>query len=633
MNRHQVLDPSAALPAVVNTLDEAVVGWNDEGEITTWNRAAERLFCRPSKEALGRPRDEVLPRELRSRLDESLAALDGLDETEPFEVAFDTPSRGARVEVRARGFARRQGDERLPGGWVIARDLTEVGAITQAHDQSQERLKFALETASMVTWSWDVRTGRVEWPADLETMLGVESGSIRGRIRDVRARIHPEDQRRVVAAVERALSGQDRYRDQYRIVLPDGRVAWLDVSGRVYRNQRGEPERMIGLVSDVTERKQSELLLREAARKQDEFLAVLGHELRNPMAPIQNCLHILRLPGVPEEQEDKAWTMLERQIRHLNRLVDDLLDVSRLARGRILIREERVDLVDLVEATTADFRTTLESKDLELIVKVPDQPVWMVGDRARLAQALGNLLHNAGKFSHRDGPVTIELQKLRGTAMITVRDEGIGMPSDLVARLFQPFVQAELGPDHLPVGLGLGLTLVKALVELHRGTVEARSTGESKGSEFVIRLPLERGSGAQNRFDLTRAPVTRRLRILVIEDHPDVAQSMELLLGLAGHEVEVATDGASGVEAARTFRPQVLLCDLGLPGELDGFAVSAAMRDDPSLSSIYRVALTGYGLTRDQQRSREAGFDAHLTKPVLYSDLERVLATASLPGE
>jgi PAS domain S-box-containing protein len=485
----------------------------------------------------------------------------------------------------------------------------------------------------MVAWNWDVGTGRVEWPPELETMLGVAPGSIRGRLRDVRARIHPEDQRRVIAAVERALSSQDRYRDQYRIVLPDGRVAWLDVSGRVYRDERGEPVRMHGLVSDVTDRKHAELLLREAARKQDEFLAVLGHELRNPMAPIQNCMHVLRMPAVPEEQRQQAWTMLERQVGHLNRLVDDLLDVSRLARGRILLREERVDIAELVRSTAADFRSSLEARDLDLVVRVPDDPVWMVGDRARLAQALGNLLHNAGKFSRRDGAVTIELQQLRGTAMITVRDDGIGMPPDLIARLFQPFVQADLGSGQLPVGLGLGLTLVKALVELHRGTVEARSSGEGKGSEFVIRLPLERPAGAQNRFDLTHAPVMRRLRILVIEDHPDVAQSMELLLGLAGHEVQVASDGATGVERARTFRPQVVLCDLGLPGAMDGFAVARALREDPELSSIYRVALTGYGLTRDQQRSREAGFDAHLTKPVLYSDLERVLATASLPPE
>lgn len=629
MNPHPVMDPAAPLPPLVQALEEAVFGWNAAGEITTWNRSAERMFGRLAADALGRRRAEVIPPEVNDRLDERLAALDRVDETEAFEVRISAPG-ALPLEARVRGFAHRDGLGRMRGGWAIARDLSDTARLTRLLEEGEERLTFALETAGLVAWSWDVATGRVEWPVELETMLGLERGAIRGRLRDVRARIHPEDQRRVVAAVERALTGQDRYRDQYRIVLPDGRIAWLDVSGRVFRNERGEAERMIGLVSDVTERKQAELLLREAARKQDEFLAVLGHELRNPMAPIQNCLHILRMPGVPESEAHKAWTMLDRQVQHLNRIVTDLLDVSRLARGRILLREERLDLAELVQGASAEFRRSFEARDLDFEVEVPDQPVWIVGDRARLLQALGNLLHNAGKFSRRDGRVTLVLQRHHGTATITVRDEGVGMPPDLVARLFQPFVQADLGGG-VPVGLGLGLTLVKALVELHRGTVEARSGG--KGSEFVLRLPLERAAGAPSRFDLMQAPVMRRLRILVIEDNPDVAESMELLLGLAGHEVAVANDGRSGLEKARTFQPQVLLCDLGLPGELDGFGVGRALRDDPELSHIYRVALTGYGLTRDQQRSREAGFDTHLTKPVLYSDLERVLAAATLPPE
>jgi signal transduction histidine kinase/DNA-binding response OmpR family regulator len=369
--------------------------------------------------------------------------------------------------------------------------------------------------------------------------------------------------------------------------------------------------------------------IQEGDRRKDEFLAMLAHELRNPLAPIRNAVQVLRLVGLQDAPVVQARDMIDRQVTHMARLIDDLLDMSRLSRGKILLRKERLDLVQLVRATVEDYRGLLESTGLDLRVSLPQGPLYAHGDPTRLAQVVGNVLHNANKFTDSGGTVTVELAPTPGDheVVLAIRDTGIGMEPEVLARVFEAFSQADRSLDRSRGGLGLGLALVRGLVELHGGHVAVNSDGPGKGTELTIRLPL----GGQPVLPRQAAPPPRQARlarrVLVIEDNPDSAESMRMLLALSGHQVDVAPTGVAGVERARSFRPEVVLCDIGLPGGMDGYAVARALRADPDLSSVYLIAATGYGQAEDQRRSREAGFDAHLTKPIDFAELQRLLAT------
>jgi signal transduction histidine kinase len=368
--------------------------------------------------------------------------------------------------------------------------------------------------------------------------------------------------------------------------------------------------------------------IQEGDRRKDEFLAMLAHELRNPLAPIRNAVHVLRLVGVQQPPLAQARDMIDRQVTHMARLIDDLLDMSRLSRGKILLRKERVDLVEVVRATVEDYRSMLEATGLHLQVRLPEAPLYTHGDPTRLAQVVGNVLHNANKFTDAGGRVSVELaaEGAVESAVIAVRDTGIGMDAEVLGRVFEAFSQADRSLDRSRGGLGLGLALVKGLVELHGGEVAVASDGPGKGTALTIRLPLGTEPTPVRQVAVPARATRAARRVLVIEDSPDAAESMRMLLAMTGHQVEVSATGVAGVERAREFRPDVVLCDIGLPGGMDGYAVARALRRDAELSSVFLVAATGYGQAEDQRRAREAGFDAHLTKPVDFAELQRLLA-------
>jgi CheY-like chemotaxis protein len=330
--------------------------------------------------------------------------------------------------------------------------------------------------------------------------------------------------------------------------------------------------------------------------------------------------------------------MIDRQVAHMTRLVDDLLDVSRISQGKILLRRERLDLVELVRHTVDDHRGELEKGGLGLdlyLPQGPSQPLWMEGDRTRLSQMLGNLLHNAGKFTDPGGRVTVELRvdppgetaEKAGWAEVVVRDTGIGMDPEMLDRLFETFSQADRSLARSRGGLGLGLALVYGLAGLHGGEVSAESEGLGRGSRFTLRLPLATVAAAPREEVEVPAPGPGMPRVLVIEDNADAAESMQLLLELRGFEAVIAGDGAAGLELARRFRPDVVLCDIGLPGALDGYAVARELRADPAFAGVRLIALTGYGQAEDQRRAHAAGFDLHLTKPVDPATLLNLLAS------
>jgi PAS domain S-box-containing protein len=383
------------------------------------------------------------------------------------------------------------------------------------------------------------------------------------------------------------------------------------------------------IAHDITEQKRTEEALHEAARRKDEFLAMLGHELRNPLAPIRNCLLILEQPGATPEQTERARRTLERQVQHLTRLVDDLLDISRISQGKIFLRTGRLDLVALVSTAVEDHRAAAADAGQTLGLDLPDRPLWVNGDPTRLAQCVGNVLHNAVKFTEPGGRIEVSVRAEEGQtgqAVVSVRDTGLGMDPETMERLFEPFSQADSGIDRSRGGLGLGLALVKRLIELHGGTVAAHSEGLGRGTRVELRIPLQEGRDEPSVPERRPEDRRRARRCLLIEDNADAAETMGLLLELYGHEVRIARDGREGLETARRFLPEVVLCDIGLPDGLDGYEVARRMRQDPALRGMSLVALTGYGQEEDQRRAREAGFDVHLTKPADPEKLERLLA-------
>ncbi|HVG08493.1 MAG TPA: ATP-binding protein [Thermoanaerobaculia bacterium] len=375
---------------------------------------------------------------------------------------------------------------------------------------------------------------------------------------------------------------------------------------------------------DVTETKRVGEALKEAGRRKDEFLAMLGHELRNPLSPIRNAVQILRQSGVENPLVVRAREMIARQVSHMTRMVDDLLDVSRISNGKILVRKEPVDIAALLHDTAEDYRESLEAAGTSLKLSLPSGPVWVHGDPTRLSQAVGNLLNNAEKYTGH-GQVRLTAQPLSGqaTVEICVEDNGVGMDPGLLDRLFEPFSQGDRSLDRARGGLGLGLALAKGLVELHDGEIEASSAGPGQGACFTIRLPL---ASSPEPAKEEAAPDLRGLsrRIVVIEDNVDAAESLQLLLEIWGHQVEMVHDGPAGLEAVRRFEPDVVLCDIGLPGGMDGYEVARRLRSAGTTARL--VALTGYGQQEDQRRALDAGFDLHLTKPVEPAALQKLLA-------
>jgi CheY-like chemotaxis protein len=378
-------------------------------------------------------------------------------------------------------------------------------------------------------------------------------------------------------------------------------------------------------VRDVTELNRAMEALREADRRKDEYLAVLSHELRNPLAPIRSAVFLLERADPASEGARRAREVIARQVGHLARMVDDLLDVSRIARGTIELRRARIDLGEVVRRAAEDHAPLLSAAGIALDLDVPDEPVAVDADSTRIAQVLGNVLQNSEKFTARGGQVTLSLGVVDGHAEVHVRDTGIGIEPALIDRVFEPFVQEERTLARSRGGLGLGLPLVKGLVELHGGSVQARSGGPGAGAEIVIRLPLAADAVAASGEEGSDAVGAGGRRVLVVDDNVDAAASLCDLVAHFGHSVEAVHDGASAVAVARERHPDVVLCDIGLPG-MDGYEVARTIRSEPDLRGVRLVAVSGYAQPEDLARARRAGFDAHVAKPADPAAIARLIS-------
>ena len=438
--------------------------------------------------------------------------------------------------------------------------------------------------------------------------------------------IPAEDQDRVHAAIGEAIRAKALFQLEHRVVRLDGSVGWTYSRAVPMLDARGEIHEWIGAASDITERKLAEEKLRESDRRKDEFLAMLAHELRNPLAPIGAAASLLQRARLDEGLVRKTSEIIGRQVAHMTELIDDLLDVSRVTRGQVELDEAALDMRDIVTDAVEQVMPLVRARGQQLDVDVSAQDMRVMGDKKRLVQVLANLLNNAAKYTQEGGRLQLRAVVNGDAVAVDVADNGIGMAPELVARAFDLFAQAERTSDRASGGLGLGLALVKSLVELHGGTVTCASAGPGRGSRFTVTLPRLAAAAPDVPHDAAPGRAQRgSLRIMVVDDNVDAAATLAMLLEAAGHSVAVEHEPLRALERARTDAPQVCLLDIGLPG-MDGYELARRLRAQPATAHALLVAITGYGQDSDRRLASEAGFDRHLVKPIDLDTLQAALA-------
>jgi PAS domain S-box-containing protein len=414
----------------------------------------------------------------------------------------------------------------------------------------------------------------------------------------------------------------------------NGRLIDISLSISPIRNENGQLVGASKVARDITEQKRTQRELLEADIRKNEFLALLAHELRNPLGPIRHAVKILRARQPSAEELQWATSIIDRQTEHMTRLVDDLLDVSRITRGTIELRHDRVDVAAILRAAVEASGAAIERSRHELRASPPPEPMYVDGDATRLTQIVTNLLDNAAKYTDPGGEIWLSAERDGNEAVIRVKDSGIGISADMLPKIFDMFTQAGMSLDRAQGGLGVGLSLVERLVKLHGGTVTAYSAGPGKGSQFTVRLPTVAAHDTvpELRAEHARIEPGNRCRVLVVDDNIDSADSLAMLLRMLGHEVQIANEAAEALRLLDEFRPQVAILDIGLP-KVSGYELGRQIRERPWASDVVLVALTGWGQEQHRRRSAESGFDHHLTKPVEFDVLQQILAEAdrSLP--
>ena len=443
--------------------------------------------------------------------------------------------------------------------------------------------------------------------------------------------VHADDRARMTARWEN-LAQEPHYDEEFRIHGADGQLRWVRDRLFPVRNARGVVYRVARMSSDITGRKEMEALLRTADSNKNQFLATLAHELRNPLSPIRNAAALLGATGDgAAERQARARDVITRQVDHLAHLVDDLLDVARISEGKIVLRNEEVDLKSVIAQAIETAAPLIATRQHNLEVQQPNDDIWVMGDPVRLAQSVGNLLHNAAKFTPAGGIITLSVdvsgEGANNRVRISVHDNGIGIDEDNLPRIFGMFAQAAVPPDRAPEGLGIGLSLVSHLAELHDGRLEAASPGIGKGSTFTIELPLLRIASSAIVApppEVEASTDSGGMRVLLVDDNVDAMEMMGFLLAEMGYQPLTTADAGELETLALRHKPQVIVLDIGLPG-VDGYQVARRIKANPALAHIRLVAHTGYGSPEDRRRAQEAGFDAHLVKPAELSDLEAAL--------
>lgn len=510
---------------------------------------------------------------------------------------------------------------------TIASDITEQEQINDALWESQARLQFTLDSAEVGEWELDLGTDAARHSLRHDRCFGYTEPVAYWGMQIMLSHVHPDDRERIESAFRQSIAFQENLHFECRVLWPDGSLHWIEVHGSLHVEE-GKPPRMLGIVFDTTIRKQAEESLRDADRRKDEFLATLAHELRNPLAPIRNALQIMQLTPEPSAHEH-ARSIIERQLQQMVHLVDDLMDVSRISQGKVELRKLPVDVTSVIQAAIETSRPLIEAGKHEITVQLPPPGQLMIdADITRLTQIIANLLNNAAKYTPEGGRIDVSAERNGNDVNIAVQDSGIGIPTEMLPRVFDMFAQVDRTFERSQGGLGIGLALVKRLVEMHGGTVQAYSDGHGKGSRFVVMLPLLPGTAnhetAVDDKALNVEP-DAELRVLVVDDNIDSAVSLSQVLTLLGYQTQMAHDGAEAVRVAETFRPHVTLMDIGLP-ILNGHEAGQRVRQQAWAKDMLLIALSGWGQEIDRRKSKQAGFDHHFVKPVDIEVLIKLLA-------
>ena len=673
----------ALLAAIVESSDDAIVSKTLEGRILSWNVGAARIFGYQADEVIGKPITIIIPPELQDeeqRILEQVRRGERIDHFDTIRITKD----GRRIPISLTVSPVRDSRGLIIGASKVARDISERKRVEQALLESEGRLAAEADAlAKLNEWStrlWRARCldeGLDEILGAVMELLGAEKGNIQlldangSTLSIVVQRGFEQDFLeffREVSAADDSTCGR-ALRSGHRIVIEDvetdgpfeplrpiARAAGFRsvtssplvsvdgaplgmVSthfGMVHRPSEQEIRRLdlyLRLASDFIQRckleqvlHQNEEALRDADRRKDEFLALLAHELRNPLAPIRYTLAANRKAGRTPEQQKRAEEVIERQVTHMGRLLDDLLDVSRITRSTLALKKMPTELTLVVGTALETARPILDAKHHALSLDLPKHAMRLDADPVRLAQVFSNLLINAAKYTDPGGHIQLRAAREGNEVVVAICDNGIGISADMMPRLFTMFSQADAALGRAQGGLGIGLSLVRGLVTLHGGSVEARSDGPGRGSEFIVRLPARALVEETSEIEVdTDAPVAGAgLKILVVDDSRDAADTCATLLALSGHHVQTAYTGRRALELAESFRPHALLLDIGLP-DFDGYQLAAKVRAAPWGRGIILIAVTGWGQEEDRRRSFEAGFDHHLTKPIAAETVESLL--------
>jgi PAS domain S-box-containing protein len=660
------------LAAIVESSDDAIIGKDLNGIIVSWNKGAERLYGYTAAEIVGRPLALLVPPDHPNELPALMERLKRGERIEHYETVRVCKD-GRRLDMSLTISPIVDAEGNIIGASKIARDIT-------ARRRNEASLRFLAEASKLLAELLDV-------PATLCKVAGLAvprfadwcavdllepGGSLR------RLAVAHVDPAKVALAHElhrRRPPDPHAPRGLWNVLRTGKAELMPDMPDSLLVEAIKDPEllhivRELGLKSylavpltargrtfgvltfvaaesgrrfDADDLRLAEDLahraaiaienarlygeLQETDRRKDEWIAMLAHELRNPLAPIRNALHIMKMPGIDGESVEQARDITERQVQQMVRLVDDLLDVSRIMRGRIDLRKEPVELAGVVARGVETAQPMIDARGQQLIVSLPPEPLRLEADSARLAQVVANLLHNAAKFSERAGRTWLTIERQGTEAVLRIRDEGAGIRPDLLPHIFDLFVQGDRSMERSRGGLGIGLTVVRKLVELHGGTITAHSEGPDRGSEFVVRLPGLREEPSQESAGPALRPARPAAvrRILVVDDNVDAAESLAVLLRGQGHQVRLAHNGPEALQVAGEQYPEIVLLDIGLPG-MSGYEVASQLWLLPHLQDCLLIAVTGYGQDEDHQRSLKAGFDYHLTKPVEPNTLLDILA-------
>ncbi len=616
------------LASIVETSNDAIISKSLDGVIQSWNAAAERVFGFTAEEAIGKNISLVIPPDRLADEDQIIAKLRAGQRIEHFETER-VRNDGQRIIVSLTISPVKDEAGNVTGASKIVRDVTA----RKRTERERQNFVTVVENSTDFIGMCDLQglpffVNR----AGLE-MIGLDDIE-QARRTPLPEFFFPEDQGMIMNEFLPSVmaNGHGEVEVRFRH-FKTGEPRWMAYKVLMLTNAGNEPVGFATVSQDVTERKRLADDLRRLAadlaaadQRKNEFLATLAHELRNPLAPMSNMLEVVKHSGDDREVLKRAHDTIERQLGQMVRLVDDLLDLNRITYDRLELRRSEVELASVIQQAVEVARPLIDAAGHDLTVELPEELIYLNADRARLAQVFGNLLNNSSKYTRSNGRISVSAKRVDDEVVVTVKDNGAGIPQDKLDSIFDMFMQVDLTAERSQGGLGIGLTLVKRLAEMHGGSIEARSAGEGQGSEFIVRLPVLSKRPVAAQPEPAAAEPSHERRILIVDDNVDAADSLAMLLEITGNKTYMAHDGVEAVEAIEEHRPEVVLLDIGLP-RLTGHEVCRQVRQQPWGKDIVMIALTGWGQEDDRRQSEEAGFNGHLVKPVDYDKLLELLSS------